>query len=150
MNELIVITNEEMTVSHRIVAEQTANQEKSIRNIINKYIDDFKVFGAVHFKNATREDGNKGGNQPIIFFLNEQQAYLLLTYLRNNEIVRNFKVALVKAFFEMRERLYPKNLFKGKSIIHTINGLKGIIESNGFFSEFAIKLLLREIQSIQI
>ena len=125
MNELIVITNEEMTVSHRIVAEQTANQEKSIRNIINKYIDDFKVFGAVHFKNAMREDGNKGGNQPIIFFLNEQQAYLLLTYLRNNEIVRSFKVALVKAFFEMRERLYPKNLFKGKSIIHTINGLKG-------------------------
>lgn len=127
MNNLLTVVNDEMTISHRIVAENTANQEKSIRNIINKYIDDFKTFGAVHFKNAMREDGNKGGNQPITYFLNEQQVYLLFTYLRNNEIVRNFKVALVKAFFEMRQELYhiASKSFQGKSVLHTINGLKG-------------------------
>lgn len=124
MNKLIVITNEEMTVSHRVVAEQTANQEKSIRNIINKYISDFETFGKVHFKNASIQNAKNRINEIVTYYLNEQQAYLLLTYLRNNEIVRNFKVALVKAFFEMRERLYPKNTFQGKSVIHTINGLK--------------------------
>ncbi|MDY0278591.1 MAG: Rha family transcriptional regulator [Acholeplasma sp.] len=125
MNELIVITNEEMTISHRVVAEQTANQEVSIRNLINKFISDFEEFGMVHFKNEAIKNSKNRINEIKTYFLNEQQAYLLLTYLRNTEIVRNFKVALVKAFFEMRERLYPKNLFKGKSIIHTINGLKG-------------------------
>lgn len=125
MNELIVITNEEMTVSHRVVAEQTANQEVSIRNLINKFISDFEEFGMVHFKNEAIKNSKNRINEIKTYFLNEQQAYLLLTYLRNTEIVRSFKVALVKAFFEMRERLYPKNLFKGKSIIHTINGLKG-------------------------
>lgn len=126
MNEIITIVNDEMTISHRIVAEQTANQEISIRKLIDKYISDFKEFGMLSFEMTKTTNTGLGNGRPSkTYFLNEQQAYLLLTYLANTEIVRNFKVALVKAFFEMRERLYPKNLFKGKSVIHTINGLKG-------------------------
>jgi phage regulator Rha-like protein len=123
MNKLIVITNEEMTVSHRVVAEQTANDEISIKKLIDKYISDFKEFGVMSFE-MTKPQSKVGGRPFKTYFLNEQQAYLLLTYLANTKIVRNFKVALVKAFFEMRERLYPKNTFQGKSVIHTINGLK--------------------------
>lgn len=37
--------------------------------------------------------------------LNEQQATLLVTYMRNSEIVRAFKLELVKQFFEMRAAL---------------------------------------------
>ncbi|WP_066219010.1 Rha family transcriptional regulator [Aliarcobacter cryaerophilus] len=130
MQNLITIVNEEMTVSHRVVAEQTANQEKSIRNTILKFIDDFKIFGTVHFKNEGIVNNGKG-EQPKTYFLNEQQAYLLLTYLRNNEIVRNFKVTLVKAFFEMRERLYPKNNHNGKNINYIIGGYKSqIVQHN--------------------
>lgn len=40
-----------------------------------------------------------------IYRLNEQQATLLITYLKNTEPVRRFKMNLVKAFFEMREEL---------------------------------------------
>ena len=40
-----------------------------------------------------------------IYRLNEQQATLLITYLKNTEPVRAFKKALVKAFFEMRDEL---------------------------------------------
>lgn len=125
MNNLLTVVNEEMTISHRVVAEQTANQEVSIRNTILKFIDDFKTFGAVHFKNEGIVNNGKG-EQPKTYYLNEQQAYLLLTYLRNSEIVRNFKVALVKAFFEMRQELYhiASKSFQGKSVAHTINGLK--------------------------
>ncbi len=39
------------------------------------------------------------------YILNEQQATLLITYLKNTETVRQFKLNLVKAFFEMREEL---------------------------------------------
>ena len=126
MNNLLTVVNEEMTISHRVVAEQTANQEVSIRNILNKFISDFEEFGRLHFKNEVEKKNNQGGLKPITYFLNEQQAYLLLTYLRNSEIVRNFKVALVKAFFEMRQELYhiASKSFQGKSVAHTINGLK--------------------------
>jgi hypothetical protein len=37
--------------------------------------------------------------------LNEQQATLLMTYLRNSEKVRNFKKRLVKEFYRMREEI---------------------------------------------
>ena len=37
--------------------------------------------------------------------MNEQQATLLVTFLKNTEQVANFKTNLVKAFFEMREEL---------------------------------------------
>lgn len=49
---------------------------------------------------------NDGRGRPRkIYHLNEQQATLLITYLDNTKPVREFKVALVKAFFEMRDEL---------------------------------------------
>jgi len=42
--------------------------------------------------------------------LNEQQATLLITYLRNTEPVKEFKKNLVKAFFEMRDELSKRYL----------------------------------------
>lgn len=39
------------------------------------------------------------------YILNEQQATLLITYLRNTKPVRAFKKELVKAFFEMRDEV---------------------------------------------
>lgn len=105
MKNLLILVNEEMTISHRIVAENTANQEVSIRKLINKFIVDFEVFGMVHFKNEAIKNSKNKVNEIKTYFLNEQQVYLLFTYLRNNEIVRNFKVALVKVFFEMRQEL---------------------------------------------
>ena len=42
--------------------------------------------------------------------MNEQQATLLITYLRNTEPVKEFKKNLVKAFFEMRDELSKRYL----------------------------------------
>ncbi|MFY4750033.1 Rha family transcriptional regulator [Aliarcobacter butzleri] len=105
MKNQITIVNEDMTVSHRVIAEQTDNKEVSIANLINKYISDFEVFGKVHFKNEAIKNTKNRINEIVTYYLNEQQSYLLLTYLRNSEIVRNFKIALVKAFFEIKKQL---------------------------------------------
>ncbi|EOZ2114653.1 phage regulatory protein, partial [Campylobacter coli] len=40
-----------------------------------------------------------------IYYLNEQQATLLLTYMKNSESVRNAKKVLVFAFYQMKEKL---------------------------------------------
>ncbi len=37
--------------------------------------------------------------------LNEPQATLLLTYSRNTDSIRRFKIKLVKAFYEMSKKL---------------------------------------------
>lgn len=50
--------------------------------------------------------GTFGVNGPVkIYRLNEQQATLLITYLKNTESVRQFKLNLVRAFYEMRDEL---------------------------------------------
>jgi len=110
MSNNIIETYENIpVVSHKIVAENTANQEVSIRNIINKYIDDFKVFGKLHFKNEPITNTKNRVNNLVTYYLNEQQATLLLTYLKNTSIVRKFKIELVKAFYNLKQELKDKS-----------------------------------------
>ncbi len=47
----------------------------------------------------------ESGQHSKDYLLNEQQATLLVTFLKNTEQVANFKENLVKAFFEMRDEL---------------------------------------------
>lgn len=47
----------------------------------------------------------ESGQHSKEYILNEQQATLLITFLKNTEQVVNFKENLVKAFFEMRDEV---------------------------------------------
>ncbi len=105
MKNIITLIDNEARISHRMVAEKTDNLEKSIKNIITKFMEDFEEFGKVHFENASLLSSKTNQKQKT-YFLNEQQVTLLFTYLRNNETVRNFKIALIKAFYQMRSELY--------------------------------------------
>lgn len=104
MKNILEVIDNENRVSHLIVAEQTENQIESIQRLINKHKKVLEKFGAVRFKIRPREDGNKGGDQPKTYYLNEDQVTFLITLLRNNEIVLNFKFALVKAFSDLKKR----------------------------------------------
>ena len=142
MKNLVVVMDNELRVSHREIAGHTDNKEVSIRNIINKHFADFEEFGKVHFKNEALES-SKTGQKIKTYYLNEQQATLLLTYLRNSEFVRKFKKALVKEFFAMREQL-NKN-YKGKNIEHIISGYKSqIAQKNKLIQELQAKVKLLE------
>lgn len=109
MNALIEKIENEFRVSHRVVAEQTDNQEVAISNLINKYISEFKEFGIVHFKNEKTTNTDLGNGRPSkTYYLNEQQATFLMTLLRNSPKVVIFKKALVKAFYELKEKVSSK------------------------------------------
>jgi len=108
MSHIITLHNNQPTVSHRVIAERTENLQVSISNTINKYILDFEEFGKVHFKNEAIKNSKNKINEVKTFLLNESQATLLLTFLKNSIAVRAFKVALVKEFYKMREELYQK------------------------------------------
>ncbi len=51
-----------------------------------------------------------GMQKQEIALLNEQQTTLLITYMRNNEVVREFKKRLVYEFFTMRSALAKKKM----------------------------------------
>jgi|GEM_PF-1557962 len=104
---IVEMVDNEPRVSHRIIAEQVGVQQKNIVELIRKYKADFLEFETLPFKTEGVVNNGKG-EQPKTFYLNEQQATLLMTYLRNSEKVRIFKKRLVKEFFEIREELRAK------------------------------------------
>lgn len=84
-----------------IVAECAEVQHHTITRLIREHKVDFENLGKVGFQIQAMTSGQHSKN----YILNEQQATLLITYLRNTQPVREFKKNLVKAFFEMRDEL---------------------------------------------
>ena len=91
-----------LTTTSLIVAEGTQTQHKNVLELVRNNLTDFEEFGRVAFE--TRPFATAGGTQHRdVAILNEQQAALLMTYMRNTDIVRDFKKRLVRAFFELRD-----------------------------------------------
>ena len=86
------------------IADGTDNQHKSIIRLVRDNLADLEEFGRVGFQNAPFVT-NGGRQTREIAQLNEQQATLLLTYMRNNDQVRIFKKNLVRAFYDMAQQL---------------------------------------------
>lgn len=108
-NSLAFIQNGVAVTSSFIISEGVAIQHKNVLELIKKYVDDLKTFGNVLFE--TESFKTVGGTQRReIAILNEPQTTLLLTFFKNTEIVRRFKVALVQKFYELREQLYDKSV----------------------------------------
>lgn len=88
-------------VSHRVIATNTDNQARNIKELVDDNMRDFEDFGIIRFE--TEKTQTQGRPQQI-YYLNEPQATLLLTYLRNSDIVKKFKKALVKEFYKLRDK----------------------------------------------
>jgi len=85
------------------IAEGVGNPHATVIKLVRQNASDFEEFGNIGFE---IQNSNSGAGRPTEFaVLNEQQATLLLTYMRNNETVKQFKKRLVKAFFDMRDLL---------------------------------------------
>ena len=104
---LVTFRNNIPSISHKVIAEHTGNQYKNISELITKHKEDFEEFGRVAFETETLQT-NGGMQKTKTYFLNEPQATLLLTYLKNVPVVRKFKKDLVRAFFLLREQSHPK------------------------------------------
>ena len=107
MSELVLLHHNEPMTTSLAIAEGTENTHESVIKLVRKYVEDLQNFGPLGFeiqKGAKLPQGGYGKASEYAY-LNEPQATLLITYLRNSETVRRFKIALVKAFYEMRDRL---------------------------------------------
>lgn len=90
-----------------IIAECAEVKHDTVQSLIRNHQEDFESYGIIGFEIRKLD---RRGRPMKIYRLNEQQATLLITYLKNTEPVRQFKMNLVKAFFEMRDELSKRHL----------------------------------------
>lgn len=84
--------------THRIIAECAGVNDITVRKLIDLHKTELERFGKVSFEMTALPSGQQGKN----YRLNEQQATLLITFMRNTEAVTQFKMELVKQFFELK------------------------------------------------
>jgi phage regulator Rha-like protein len=103
---IVEIYEDEVRVSHRVIAEQTDNQDKSVLDLITRNLKELEEFGMVRFKIVAIKNIKNKVNEEKTYYLNEPQATLLLTFMRNNEVVKKFKINLVKEFYKKKLTLF--------------------------------------------
>lgn len=97
--------NGEFFVTSETVAAGAGVEHRAVLQLIDNNAADFEDFGHLAFEMQDR-NGSPGPRRRVAL-LNEQQSTLLMTYQRNTEQVRQFKKALVKAFYEMARQVQP-------------------------------------------
>lgn len=96
---------ENIYTTSEVISEHSGNSRHAVQTLIEKYRPDFREFGRVSFE--MRPLQTNGGVQTVkVYHLNEEQATLLMTYLKNTEQVRAFKKELVRQFYAMREIIW--------------------------------------------
>lgn len=102
---LVVPIEGEARASSEVIACGVGVQHKNMLALIRKYQNDLSEFGPLAFETRVARRPQGGGSPIEYAMLNEQQATLLLAFMRNSPKVIEFKIALVKEFFRMRDEL---------------------------------------------
>ena len=104
MNELVYLKRNEAFTDSEVIAKVSGVTRDAVQKLIMKYESDFSDYGKLRFEIRPSENG-----QNIkVYLLSEEQATLLLTYMKNTKKVREFKKELVRQFYMMRKLLAEK------------------------------------------
>lgn len=105
MNSIVTLNDTGCPVTTSLaIAEGVGNPHSSVIKLIRQNTSDLEEFGPLGFEIQVGNRPQGGGAKTEYAILNEQQSTLLLTYMRNNDVVREFKKRLVKAFFELAQQ----------------------------------------------
>jgi phage regulator Rha-like protein len=104
--KIVTLNNGEAVTNTVAIADGIQNPHASVIRLVRNYLDDLKEFGRVRFE-IEPFDTLGGPQSREVAFLNEHQATLLLTYMRNTDVVRQFKKRLVTAFFTLANAERP-------------------------------------------
>lgn len=89
-----------------VIAENGNVKHDTVQRLIRKYETDIEEFGKLGFQIRPSESGQS----EKIYKLNEQQATLLIIFMKNTLPVRRFKKALVKQFYLMQKELISRKV----------------------------------------
>ncbi|ERM14127.1 hypothetical protein L585_08645 [Pantoea ananatis BRT175] len=103
--QLVEIKKLDLVTNTVAIADGVGRDHDTIIKLVDRNKDDLEEFGTIGF------EIRKSGGKPLrIALLNEQQTTLLITYMRNNDVVRAFKKRLVGEFFKMRSTLAAQKM----------------------------------------
>lgn len=106
MDGIVLVVGGRPATTSLAIAEGVGNPHSSVIKLIRQNISDLEEFGNIGFE---IQNSTSGAGRPTEYaLLNEQQATLLMTYMRNNTVVREFKKRLVKAFYEISKPAVPQ------------------------------------------
>lgn len=114
--KLVHIEASEPLTTSLHIAEWTGVKHKNVLEMVRKYAKQLQTFGLLAFQTRSRLQGKHGGSDVEYALLNEGQATLLITFMRNTEKVIDFKVALVKAFLAAKDLIF--NEYRGLAKQH--------------------------------
>lgn len=103
---IVQVANGVPTTTSMRVANGTRNEHASVLRLIRDNLADFEEFGGVGFEIAPFDTAG-GVQRREVAILNEEHATLLLTYMRNSDIVKDFKKRLVREFSRLRRGESP-------------------------------------------
>lgn len=108
MNELVYLKSDDAFTDSLVIANATDNSHHAVTQIIKKHRDRLEKFGKLQYSHFKCQNPN-GGRPASIYLLNEPQATLLISFLKNTDIVADFKTELVRQFFEMRKLIAERH-----------------------------------------
>jgi len=105
------------TTTSLIVADGTESQHKNVLEMIRHNLSDFEEFGGVAFE--TRPFDTAGGTQNrSVAVLNREHSMLLMTYMRNTPIIRDFKKRLIHGFVALEKRVQEAPALTEEEVVH--------------------------------
>ena len=104
--QLVEIKKLDLVTTTAAIAEGVGRDHDTIIKLVDRNKADLEEFGKVGFEIRAGYNNAK----VRVALLSEQQTTLLITYMRNNDVVRAFKKRLVSEFFKMRSTLAAQKM----------------------------------------
>lgn len=111
---LVSVIGGEPLASSLVIARGMRAKHKSVIQLIRQHAAVLQEFGPLAFEMRVANRPQGGGAPTEYAMLNEQQAALLISMMRNTEEVIAFKVCLIREFYRMRDALNQRtqNLYQ--------------------------------------
>lgn len=100
----------EPRASTEMIAIGFGLKHKNVLSLVRKHQEELDHFGLLAFQTRPRSKGQHGGGDVEFALLNERQAMLLISLMRNTIKVLAFKVRLVSEFANMADALHNRDL----------------------------------------
>ena len=128
MKDIIIVKQNKCFIDSEGLSILADNEHRAIRQLIRNHIQALEEFGVLTFEMSKPD--SKGGRPKKTYMLNEQQATLLTTFMKNSKKVVKFKKKLVKEFFNMRKYILKQEAIR-ISGIETRKTLTDKIQESG-------------------
>ncbi len=129
MSDIIKIKGEECFIDSEGLACLSNLETRAVNQLIKRKKAHLEEFGSLSLSVINQGEA-KGGRPKHIYYLNEQQATLLTTFMQNSDIVMEFKKKLVREFFKMREHIKKQQITRAVGI-ETRKSLTDSIKDSG-------------------